>query len=63
MVFCSFRLARPELPAGRITKPIFKRTFFGLIDRQQKATRNNTDDAVALNDADQAIAAQPWEFA
>jgi len=29
----------------------------GLFDGQRKSTPNNTDDAIALNDADQAISA------
>jgi len=29
----------------------------GLFDGQQKSTPNNADDAIALNDADQAISA------
>jgi hypothetical protein len=54
------RRAGPELPPQKLPGPVASQ---GLFDGQQKSTPNNTDDANALNDADQAISAQPWEFA
>jgi hypothetical protein len=49
--------------SAEITGPDVKCCLFELFGGQQKSTLNNTDDAIALNDADQAISAQPWEFA
>jgi hypothetical protein len=58
-----FQTCWTRIASAEITRPDVKCCLSELFDDQQKSSLNNTDDAIALNDADQAISAQPWEFA